>query len=57
VRPDAQISVCKHDISPPELPKGTAIANVKYCNDRPACIAAALKPPKMPWDKDDACTE
>lgn len=41
-RPDAQISVYKRDISAhygAEL--GTVTENIRYCNDRPSCVAGA----------------
>lgn len=41
-RPDAQISVCSTDISVEKgLPPGTMRQNVRYCNDRFACVEAA----------------
>lgn len=42
-RPDHRISVHKVDFSGPNLPPGTAIRNVKYCNDKPACKEGAEK--------------
>jgi hypothetical protein len=41
VRPDAQISVHKVDITPEKFPPGSMIRNVKYCNDKPACKQGA----------------
>lgn len=44
MRPDARISVAHHDDEIPRtghyppIPVGT---NVRYCNDRPACVARA----------------
>ena len=40
-RPDEKISVHKVDITPTNFQPGTATRNVKYCNDNPACKAAA----------------
>lgn len=42
-RPDERISVHKVDITPAgrNLPAGTMVRNVKYCNDNPACKAGA----------------
>ena len=41
-RPDALISVHKTDRSADfGLPPGTWIENVRYCNDRPECVAGA----------------
>ena len=54
-RPNAQISVYTRDISASMgLPEGSAQFNVRYCNDRPECIAGApsvalnAKEPKHP---------
>lgn len=41
VRPDEKISVHKIDIGPRDLPPGTVVRNVKYCNDNPACKQGA----------------
>lgn len=38
-RPDAMISVYSYPI--PGFPPGTATRNVRYCNDRPACLEGA----------------
>lgn len=44
VRPDAAISVAKNDRSAEKgLPAGTWIENVRYCNDRPECVAGATE--------------
>jgi ParB/RepB/Spo0J family partition protein len=43
---DAMISVYKADITPDGLPPGTMTANVRFCNDRPACVEGA---PKVAW--------
>lgn len=41
-RPDARISVHVTDMSPRfGLPPGSAEQNVRYCNDRQACIDGA----------------
>lgn len=41
-RPDAKISVHKRDTSAEYgLPEGTTQENVRYCNDRPACVEGA----------------
>ena len=41
-RPDAAISVLKTDMSAKfNAPPGTMIQNVRYCNDRLACIDGA----------------
>lgn len=40
-RPDEKISVHKVDIGPQNLPPGTVIRNVKFCNDNPVCIVGA----------------
>lgn len=40
-RPDRFISVHKVDITPPRLPPGTVVRNVKYCNDNDACFKGA----------------
>ena len=43
-RPDAAISVYKTDTSADfGLPAGTMRQNVRYCNDRPKCVAGAPK--------------
>lgn len=47
MRPDALISVYKVDIGPKNLPAGTMIRNVKFCNDDPACAQAAEN-----WDEE-----
>lgn len=42
VRPDAKISVFSSDTSADyDLPHGTVVQNVRYCNDNPKCIDAA----------------
>ena len=44
VRPDAMISVAKNDRSTEKgLAPGTWIENVRYCNDRPDCVAGATE--------------
>lgn len=41
-RPDERISVHTTDVSAShDLPPGTMKMNVRYCNDRPKCVAAA----------------
>jgi hypothetical protein len=40
-RPDSAISVRPVDITPANLAPGTAMRNVKYCNDNPLCKEAA----------------
>lgn len=41
-RPDAKISVWKTDLSEQYgLPPGHVTQNVRYCNDREACVKAA----------------
>lgn len=41
-RPDDKISVFKTDLSAERgLPPGVMGQNVRYCNDRPACIEGA----------------
>lgn len=41
-RPDAAISVSKHDVSGKyNLPTGTMFENIRYCNDDPTCTARA----------------
>ena len=40
-RPDPLISVHKVDIGPKNLPPGTVVRNVKYCNDNPRCREGA----------------
>jgi hypothetical protein len=40
-RPDEKISVFKVDIGPRDLPTGTVVRNVKYCNDNPRCYDGA----------------
>lgn len=41
-RPDAKISVRSRDSSGDYgLPRGTVRDNVRYCNDRPACIESS----------------
>jgi hypothetical protein len=47
-RPDSKISVHKVDIGPVGLPAGTAVRNVKYCNDNHVCHQAALN-----WNEDE----
>ena len=42
VRSDSKISVLSRDVSADYgLPAGTMKQNVRYCNDRPACVEAA----------------
>ncbi len=42
MRLDKMISVAVHDCSADvDAPKGTMIANVRYCNDNPDCKAKA----------------
>jgi hypothetical protein len=42
MRPDAQISVITTDVSDEyECPAGTMVQNVRYCNDRQACVDGA----------------
>lgn len=44
-RPDALIAVATQDTSQKYgLPIGTMKTNVRYCRDRPSCIAAATAP-------------
>ena len=41
-RPDQFISVRQHDVSGRyELPAGVMMENIRYCNDRPACVLAS----------------
>lgn len=41
-RPDEKISVYSKDVSSEyQLPEGTMIMNVRYCNDRESCIENA----------------
>jgi len=41
-RPDAQISVLKRDTSAyMDMPPGTIVQNIRYCNDNPKCIEGA----------------
>lgn len=47
-RPDAKISVHKVDIGPENLPPGTVVRNVKYCNDNPRCEDGAKN-----WDEQE----
>lgn len=48
-RPDARISVARHDDSARhDLPEGTWIENVRFCNDRTSCTAAAILHPDPP---------
>jgi len=49
-RPDAQISVLS---TPVEFPNGVvATQNVRYCNDRPACVKGAAEV-KLIGDKEN----
>jgi len=39
IRPDEKISVRKTDLSKEaDMPEGSIIENVRYCNDKPECI-------------------
>lgn len=43
-RPDARISVFSKDISAEyDLPEGSIKENIRYCNDREACVNGASK--------------
>ena len=55
-RPDERISVAKHDITPPTLPKGTVERNIKYCNDSKRCSYEAHYPVKGVSDGRQDCT-
>ena len=51
-RPDALISVHKTDRSEEfGFPSGTWVENVRYCNDRPACIEGAKNVRFAPSEK------
>lgn len=48
-RPDAAISVAHRPLAGLENAFPGTRLNLRYCNDRPACIAEALEP--GPWPK------
>lgn len=51
IRPDDKISVNSHEL---DLGSGVVVTeNIRYCNDRPACIEAAKTFTFFPKQKDD----